>query len=260
MHFLVEVEGYFAGDSLCVQLINHLQKHCDKILKGDRLNFPRTHNGETASTSSNSNGGGGYSNRNGNIVPSGSSGLSGSPTSGSCSDTGRSEIKDSAMNNNIPQTRNQQMASVPPAEIEDVKGLVNLSGPSQLREMLTSSNLTTLQTSHSTTLMTRIPQPTSETMSQHLQAPQSPVPSFSSTQYSSGANLEQTCGSGSVASLYKLKNNIKQRFTAEHHPEDSGVMNSTNSGSDSMVNGKRCSSGVWILKEHGNSFHYEERQ
>ena len=37
MHFLVEVEGFFAGDSLCVQLINHLQKHCDKILKGTVL-------------------------------------------------------------------------------------------------------------------------------------------------------------------------------------------------------------------------------
>lgn len=37
MHFLVEVEGFFAGDSLCVQLINHLQKHCDKILKGTLL-------------------------------------------------------------------------------------------------------------------------------------------------------------------------------------------------------------------------------
>jgi hypothetical protein len=36
MHFLVEVEGFFAGDPLCVQLINHLQKHCDKILKGEQ--------------------------------------------------------------------------------------------------------------------------------------------------------------------------------------------------------------------------------
>ncbi|EFN89077.1 transcription factor cwo isoform X2 [Harpegnathos saltator] len=41
MHFLVEVEGYFARDSLCVQLINHLQQHCDKILAtSDRLGFP----------------------------------------------------------------------------------------------------------------------------------------------------------------------------------------------------------------------------
>jgi len=38
MHFLVEVEGYFAGDSLCVQLINHLQKHCEKIVKGQSQN------------------------------------------------------------------------------------------------------------------------------------------------------------------------------------------------------------------------------
>lgn len=32
VHFLVEVEGFFARDSLCVQLINHLQQHCEKIL------------------------------------------------------------------------------------------------------------------------------------------------------------------------------------------------------------------------------------
>nr|XP_031827092.1 transcription factor cwo isoform X1 [Nomia melanderi] len=41
MHFLVEVEGFFARDSLCVQLINHLQQHCDRILAtSDRLGFP----------------------------------------------------------------------------------------------------------------------------------------------------------------------------------------------------------------------------
>ena len=34
MHFLVEVQGYFAGDSLCVEMINHLRKHFDKVLKG----------------------------------------------------------------------------------------------------------------------------------------------------------------------------------------------------------------------------------
>ncbi|XP_051154612.1 transcription factor cwo-like isoform X2 [Leptopilina boulardi] len=41
MHFLVEVEGFFARDSLCVQLIGHLQQHCEKILAtSDRLGFP----------------------------------------------------------------------------------------------------------------------------------------------------------------------------------------------------------------------------
>lgn len=38
MHFLVEVEGMYAGDKLCVQLISHLQRHCDKILKGQCAN------------------------------------------------------------------------------------------------------------------------------------------------------------------------------------------------------------------------------
>ncbi|XP_048505060.1 class E basic helix-loop-helix protein 41 isoform X2 [Athalia rosae] len=41
MHFLVDVEGFFARDSLCVQLISHLQQHCEKILSAsDRLGFP----------------------------------------------------------------------------------------------------------------------------------------------------------------------------------------------------------------------------
>ncbi|RLU23265.1 hypothetical protein DMN91_003468 [Ooceraea biroi] len=41
MHFLVEIEGFFARDSICVQLISHLQQHCDKILAtSDRLGFP----------------------------------------------------------------------------------------------------------------------------------------------------------------------------------------------------------------------------
>ncbi|KAK2585586.1 hypothetical protein KPH14_010217 [Odynerus spinipes] len=56
MHFLVEVEGFFARDSLCVQLINHLQQHCEKILAtSDRLGFPHpempTSNGSASSAS-----------------------------------------------------------------------------------------------------------------------------------------------------------------------------------------------------------------
>ncbi|XP_012288275.1 hairy/enhancer-of-split related with YRPW motif protein 1 isoform X2 [Orussus abietinus] len=55
MHFLVEVEGFFARDSLCVQLISHLQQHCEKIIAtSDRLGFPHpempTSNGLTGSS------------------------------------------------------------------------------------------------------------------------------------------------------------------------------------------------------------------
>ncbi|XP_043279326.1 transcription factor cwo-like isoform X2 [Venturia canescens] len=43
MHFLVDVEGFFAQDSLCVQLIGHLQQHCEKIIAtSDRLGFPHS--------------------------------------------------------------------------------------------------------------------------------------------------------------------------------------------------------------------------
>ncbi|XP_035742317.1 transcription factor cwo-like isoform X2 [Vespa mandarinia] len=42
MHFLIEVEGFYARDHLCVQLTNHLQQHCEKILAAsDRLGFPQ---------------------------------------------------------------------------------------------------------------------------------------------------------------------------------------------------------------------------
>nr|CAG4652327.1 EOG090X0J7Y [Triops cancriformis] len=34
MHFLVEVEGFFAGDALCSRLMNHLQMHGEKITRG----------------------------------------------------------------------------------------------------------------------------------------------------------------------------------------------------------------------------------
>ncbi|KAJ1522193.1 hypothetical protein ONE63_002501 [Megalurothrips usitatus] len=74
MHFLVEVEGYFAGDSLCVKLISHLQKHCDKIVKGDRLNVPRTRQpGEATSSSGSSSSYGATGNGNG--ASSGDSGV-----------------------------------------------------------------------------------------------------------------------------------------------------------------------------------------
>lgn len=34
MRFMVEVEGHFPRDPLCVRLVNHLQKHCEQISKG----------------------------------------------------------------------------------------------------------------------------------------------------------------------------------------------------------------------------------
>lgn len=39
MQFLVESEGFFSGDSLCVRLMNHLTKHCEKILTSKSYSF-----------------------------------------------------------------------------------------------------------------------------------------------------------------------------------------------------------------------------
>lgn len=240
MHFLVEVEGFFAGDPLCVQLINHLQKHCDKILKGDRLNFPRTHNGETTSTSSNSSGGGSYNNHHSSTIPSGLSGFSSSsPNSGSCSDSGRTDNKDVGIATSISAQTVPAVTATESGEdgcCED--SLVNLNGPSQLREMLTSTNLTSLQTSQATTIVTRTSL-TSMASNQLLQRPPSPDHSASSPQYFSAmgatnSSTEQSAGS-SVASLYKFKNNIKQRFTAEHHIEDNSSSSSRRHHDDPSI-------------------------
>lgn len=159
MHFLVEVEGFFAGDSLCVQLINHLQKHCDKILKGDILNAPRTHYGENASTSSTESSGG-------KVTDTGSSGGSGS---GSSSDGG--------------ERHSGTMSNVE----ENYEGTT-----SQLRDILTSSNLS------------------SHTQNRIKLSNESPSPSLS---FNGSTAAENHSSSGS---LYKFKNNIKQRFSAEH--------------------------------------------
>lgn len=33
LEFLRDSEGLFSGDSLCVRIMNHLTKHCEKIMK-----------------------------------------------------------------------------------------------------------------------------------------------------------------------------------------------------------------------------------
>nr|UQF78879.1 clockwork orange [Gampsocleis gratiosa] len=223
MHFMVEVEGFFAGDPLCVQLINHLQKHCDRILKGDRLNFPRTHLGETTSTSSGSTGSGSYS-HHGNTIPLGSSGLGSSSSpgsgSGSCSDSGRTENKDSGINCRISPVT-QSVPKMPPQALtsEDnsyEEGLTPLSVPSQLREMLTTTNLTSYSIANN---------PSITGSSQHSAHPDvhpavSPGLQHMIGHSATGMSDHLPVNGSSAASLYKFKNNIKQRFTAEHHFED----------------------------------------
>lgn len=105
---------------------------------------------------------------------------------------------------------------------------VNHNGPSQLREMLMCSNLPSLQPSQATPLVTPTPQTASVMVShQLLLPPSSHVHPVSSLQYYSGvagasSSTDQNGinGGGSAVPLYKFKNNIKQRFTAEHHTVD----------------------------------------
>lgn len=33
MHFLVEQEGMYAGDTMCVRLVKHLNNHCETALR-----------------------------------------------------------------------------------------------------------------------------------------------------------------------------------------------------------------------------------
>ncbi|KAK7080054.1 hypothetical protein SK128_024216 [Halocaridina rubra] len=68
MQFLVESEGFFSGDSLCVRLMNHLSKHCEKILSSE--GYITRQSGASSSTSSgyhaNSSSTGSSSDGNGN--------------------------------------------------------------------------------------------------------------------------------------------------------------------------------------------------
>lgn len=104
---------------------------------------------------------------------------------------------------------------------------VNHNGPSQLREMLMCTDLP-LQARRSTAVVTPTPQASSVVVShQLLQPPSSHVHSVSSFQYYSevagaSSNTDQNGinGGGQAVPLYKFKNNIKQRFTAEHHIDD----------------------------------------
>ncbi|XP_066986300.1 transcription factor cwo-like isoform X5 [Macrobrachium rosenbergii] len=53
MQFLVESEGFFSGDSLCVRLMNHLTKHCEKILNSKSgEGYVTRQSGASSSTSS----------------------------------------------------------------------------------------------------------------------------------------------------------------------------------------------------------------
>jgi hypothetical protein len=122
--------------------------------------------------------------------------------------------------------------------------------------MLTSSSLTSPKGSQNTAVVARMPQTTS-VMAPHqlLQPPPSSLHTASSPQYSSGvgtasSNTYQSSinGGGSAAALYKFKNNIKQRFTAEHRIDDNNnghcdeVATPTNeySISNSSVKRRRC--------------------
>ncbi|KAL1464339.1 hypothetical protein WDU94_003995 [Cyamophila willieti] len=179
MHYLVEVKGYYPGSSLCMQLICHLQKHCDKILRGDRLNKPRT--GDSTSTSNSPNS---------SSKPHGS----GSSSSDSCERLPKQEPNEPSYesNNNAHEGTNYQLP---------------LNSPNP-KEHLTRPNLSLFNIEQENNadhdnermIMTHHPHESYPTDT-------SPCPSTSADQ-----------------SLYKFKNNIKQRFTAEHshHPYQNG--------------------------------------
>lgn len=54
MHFLVEREGMYAGDSLCVRLMNHLQRHYERINRGTPLGRPERSSSSSAATGTSS--------------------------------------------------------------------------------------------------------------------------------------------------------------------------------------------------------------
>uniref|UniRef100_A0A8D8ZUU5 Hairy and enhancer of split-related protein helt n=1 Tax=Cacopsylla melanoneura TaxID=428564 RepID=A0A8D8ZUU5_9HEMI len=174
MHYLVEVKGYYPGSSLCMQLICHLQKHCDKILRGDRLNKPRTEDSNPTSNSPNSNT---------SSKPYGP----GSSSGDSCERLPKQEPNELSYEPNNAHEQATYQLPLP------------LTSPN-FKEHLTRPNLSLFNIEqennaadhHERMMMVQHPHESYPTNT-------SPCPSTSADQ-----------------SLYKFKNNIKQRFTAEH--------------------------------------------
>ncbi|XP_022192550.2 transcription factor cwo [Nilaparvata lugens] len=208
MHFLVEVEGYYSGDALCVSLISHLQKHCDSIIKSDRLSS--LNHLPPASSSTASNCGESVSTSS----PSSASGVGGVEGGGGGGVTTKM----------APEHHHHNGGSSSSSEAgrsgDDLHMLYenqNGGGSSQLRDILTSPN-----SNHS--------------MASRLQlgvdSPTPPNNGSTSSHDSSHSN-----GGGSAAG-FKFKNNIKQRFSAEHphphpnHPLADRIATITTSSSD----------------------------
>lgn len=136
----------------------------------------------------------------------------------------------------------------------------NLHGLSQLREMLTSSNITSLQASQTATVVAIIPQ-TASVMTSHqlLQSAPNPLHTVSHLQYSTAVgatscNTDQSGmnGGGSAAALYKFKNNIKQRFTAEHIDDNDDKNGHCDEDAAHTNDCPINKSGVGVKRKHGS--------
>ncbi|XP_065336020.1 transcription factor cwo isoform X1 [Cloeon dipterum] len=216
MHFLVEIDGYYSHDALCEQLLNHLQKHCEKIVKGDRLNFSRPMRSETSSSSSRCYSGysGGPSSTSSGSDSGGNGHSSSSKENVACNSEWRRQSDMEEMASPVlmqtglvlppppPLATSEQADS--PSQMSDAgsDAATNCSSSSQLREMLTGA------------------------------ASAGAVPSGHQRRHSeSAARVADSVAAG----LYKFKNNIKQRFTAEHHHDECKRRRLLSAGADGGI-------------------------
>ncbi|OXU27828.1 hypothetical protein TSAR_005020 [Trichomalopsis sarcophagae] len=265
MHFLVEVEGYFARDALCVQLISHLQQHCDKILAtSDRLGFPHPVDLPTTNGSA-CNGVSSFAHANGGIpsmCPNGANGSSpsngiGLLTNNNVNGNGHlSHNNNNNNNNNNSSSSNNNNNNNNPTSNQHHHTL--LHNNSSNSDRCSSSGVSSFDSSESSSRASHhqggrvlIPPPNlvsdDSNHSSHSHGSSSLLltPASSSEQQRPPAN-------------YKFKNSIKQRFSADQRIKSSSSPPPTSSSEASPKHQQQSGpvQGVPIFALHDNGGFY----
>ncbi|XP_065202361.1 transcription factor cwo isoform X2 [Planococcus citri] len=164
MHFLVEVEGFYPSDALCVKLMSHLEKYFDKISHQEgKVVYRQLENPALPNTFE--------------------------PKVNSYHSSSISVAKEHSLN----ECRPNSAPSV--AHVDENSSNESVHGTSQLREMLVGPHLNSL---YSTAIRPNI--------IRHSTPERGRLSSVESS---------HSDGSSSNGSLYKFKNYIKERFSAE---------------------------------------------
>ncbi|XP_022254968.1 transcription factor cwo-like isoform X1 [Limulus polyphemus] len=218
LRFMVEIEGLYASDGLCVKIVNHLQQHYDKIAGGmcyqnvgvitsaeDSRGFPMDVESHTSLETTE--------------LPSATSIAQhhatptsieqNSPVQECRTEQENSKINDTPLGVTIPPCTGQQAVNWNPStsqvqvDMETVP-ISNISGMSQLREMLQNPGLPVERIRNSTSASSKnnsfVNIPTTDSTAEHV---------FPMLTHNNSHELHRG------EEVYKFKKNIKERFTAD---------------------------------------------